>query len=177
MNPTNKLTVNGNVRIERYDSFGNPISNFRVKNMVVDTGLEYLSNRIMSTNLYDQAIAYVAIGDGVDVTTPAIADMTGVYKSYVALHIKALTPATASTPPICSFTGTFLGSNTYSHEVNEIGLFTDLDVTGSLDLNGQPTIGDPPTQLIARALLNENNRFTKGPDEYIKITWHLSIGN
>lgn len=161
------LKTKGNVIITRYNSHNEQINQFESSNMITDVGLIYFAERI--GDISTDEIGYFALGDGTDPTAYDTTEMSGDDVTFTEITTQSISNPSQSedTPVILTFEGIFPGADDTVENVKEIGLFTDLDVTPEVD----------PSKLIARTVLDVDNQFVKGVDEYVKITWHISLGS
>jgi hypothetical protein len=139
-----KLKINGVVTIKRDGH--EPIV---INNLVVDSGLTYIINRVLGDDT--DTIGYISVGTGITAAAPSDTGMSGGTihnENYRTLQLVS---------PNNLLVESLIG-NDYTSDVNEIGLFT----TGGT--------------LIARTVLPLAQRFTKLLNEDISVVWNITIG-
>jgi len=161
MNLKNNIAIKGNVSITRMRSDKSIIESFTSKNMVVETGLKVLSHTWTPAAFRYQA-DFIALGAGVTATT---FDMTAMESIAPTLESKFISSVQAIEPNIVTFESIFQGDEYIEKDVNEIGLFF-----------ANTAEFDNTEYMVARTVLPEEYRFTKGTDEYAKIVWRLTLG-
>jgi hypothetical protein len=149
----NNIQVNGVVTIQIYDENQNISETIINKNLVVASGLRFFIDKIIDATSHE--IKKIGIGDG---TTPSDLGDTGLQSSTNFIDDVMNVASDTSN----SFVADIIISDNYGGStVSEVALFAS---DGSTDI------------LIARTVLNENQRFVKEDGKNISIYWKITLG-
>lgn len=161
-----KLKIKGIVTLKHYSANGVILNEIVNRNLIVDSGLSFFIDKLL--NLTEETIDYIGIGNGFAV---ASSEQTGLL-------------ADASDPSFLHKTAykqirykrnldgknllveALFVDNEYLAEVAEVGLFTNVVDNDNI-----------PSHMIARTVIEGNNRFTKAPADYLSISWNIQFGD
>jgi hypothetical protein len=144
-----KIKVTGAVTLKHMGPDGNLIREYKYKNLIVTTGLQYIAARLADTGSPTQ-MGYMAIGSGS--TAPSLADTTlGTELGRHALTTTGGTPSGTTITYTCTFPG-----GTGTGAITEAGVFND------------PSSG---TMLCRTTFLVIN----KGAGDTLAVSWVITI--
>jgi hypothetical protein len=168
-----KLKIKGIVTLNHYDKNGNLLHTLKNHNLIVDTGLEFFIKKISDIPIdaeMGNQIGYIGIGNG---EAPARGNQTGLTLSAAQISIasehiteyKHIRYKRSINNNLILET-TFVDGEYSNETVVEVGLFTNV-----LDTY------DIPVTMIARTLIEIENRFQKADSDYLSVSWNIQFGD
>jgi len=164
-----KLNIRGEVTISRYSHDHVLIDTIHKPNMVVDSGLQFISSRLLSVPEVGE-IDKIAVGNGSSPSEAATIDMeasAGELANSAFVHTYEFVSIRYKQviPPNRILVEAIIPEGIYSGEtIAEIGLFSSKTTLGV------------PSELIARTVLDSQYRFVKQDTEYVSIIWNIIFG-